>query len=1077
MIRLYTTALFMITTGWLSAQQVLLSEDFNTCGLPEGWQVEATGNPDAIWYIGLPDNGNSDGSTIDGSCMLIFDDDATGENTPAWTVNLQSPAFDGSIWSSVRLSMDVHFRNYNGSASLQVLVNDGTNLHEVATYQGDAQTGTQFSEYVTLTADLSFFSSPSMSLVIRYDDGNDWAWWAGIDNIEIIGEGEATPVLLETFNDCNAPAGWSTSVESGDYDWEFAYVENPNATGEISSMNGSCFAFFDDDLIGQEAAPSRVTLYSPVIDGTEYARFYLDFDLILRRYLELEGLSVGVQDITTGNISWAVNYLTDMGGPQFYDYVHEFVDLTPFRSPSMRLVFQYTDGGGWGWWVGIDNIKVTAEGDINDLCENAIPLLLDADCVEGDNTFGLYTGPVSSCSNAGIGSLWYRYEAQQSGLVAVQSNAVYNDLITVFTGDCNAPVELTCTNYDEFGFTGERLLFEAESGNTYFIRLSGVRGAFGVPTGYHCVALESLLMPPSLPENDNCANSIPIEIDANCVEGNNFNASFTGPAPSLNNKSKADVWYHFQALESSPLLIQSNADFADVLTVYQGTCGALEEVACADRGQELRLDEVIAGTTYYVQLSSYFATLYGSFCLSATTLDELPAENVDCFEAISIPIDGACVEGTNQAAPFSGPSSSCDIYQDASLWYAFVAPPSGKIKLATNADFVHAVSVFQGNCNDLSEVFCESNPNTCNGDARIEGLQPGETYLLRISSSLDYTGVWETGTICLAITEPQEEENYQALVISGNVECYDNGRGKLFFYIAGGSGSYTTEGNINGEILDNGTTYVVVVRDANGCTTSLSGTVDCTPACAINAVVSVEGENECPEDYQASIAVQVEGGTPPYEYIWQNGSESASQEGVASGYYSVTITDAEGNCEAIAGELIPGPLPFDFEIIDILDVSENGNDGAIIVDFSGGEAPYTFAWLLNGEVVSENQNPTNLLAGTYTFQAMDANGCIFEYSDIIINSTTNTTDIKRLLHCQMFPNPATALVNIKWQSERAIVNTLSVYNASGQLVFEKRIEPTTNAVVLDVSAFPGACYYVRLMTSEGVWVRPLVVGK
>jgi hypothetical protein len=1061
----------------VKAQEVLLSEDFNSCNLPADWTVTATGNPDAAWYVGMPNNTNSDGSSIDGSCMLIFDDDATGENTPAWQASIESPVFDGSTWSAIRLSMDIHFRNYNGAASLQVLVNDGNNLHEIATYQGaGSQTGTQFSESVTLTADLSFFSSPSMSLVIRYDDGNDWAWWAGIDNVVIVGEGSSIPVLLETFNDCSVPDGWETQIESGAYGWQMGFVENDNAEGETSSMNGTCFAYFDDDGLGEDAIPSRVSLFSPIIDGTQYARFFLEFDLILRRFEALENLSVGVQDVSTGAISWAATYLTDMGGPQFYEYIPELLDLTNFRAPSMRLVFQYDDGGGWGWWVGIDNIKLTAEGAINDLCDQAEPLFLDGNCVNGENTFALYTGPDASCGVGGVGSLWYLYEAEQSGIVTIRTNAVYNDLITIFTGSCDNPQLLSCTNYDAYGFTGEELLFDAEAGQTYYIRVHGHRGSFGLPIGTHCIELASTDSYPSAPANDLCAGSLPLSIDSDCVSGHNFHASFAGPQPSLNDKSTADVWYHFETSgQEGALEVITQADFAEVITLYKGNCGALEEVACADRGQQLLLENP-ENTTYYLQLSSYFATLFGNFCVAVHSKDVAAPENELCPEATPVAIGGNCIAGNNQGAEFSGPPSSCDVYLAASIWYSFIAPPSGKIYVETNADFVHALSVFAGNCNSLEEFYCSTNPNTCNGNAHIEGLQPGNEYFIRISSTADFTGTWESGELCLRLTEPTSTEDFLPLTIGGNVECYDNGKAKLSYYVSGGQGAYTVEGNLNGEIIEHGTSYVVVVSDESGCTTSFAGTVDCAPACALSAEIIASGSNECPEDYQASVEAIVSGGVPPYEYQWQNGSEAAILEGVASGYYTLTVTDSEGNCSAIAGAMIDGPVPYQFEIVELTPAT-GLNDGAAEVAFSGGTPPYSFAWMLDGELVAEVQNPTNLYPGDYTFIATDAEGCTFEYTDITISTLNGTSEAGAGLQCQLFPNPANNMINLKWQSPTATVQLVSILSASGQLILSRPVNTGMNALLLSVEPYAAGCYFVRLQTDEGVLMKPLVISR
>ena len=150
-----------VALGISRAQTVLFAEDFNSCALPAAWNVNLIGNPNAYWTAGFPINNDSDGSTIDGSCMLIIDDDQTGDQTPPWTLELSTPAFDATGYTTVTVSMDVHFRNYDGKDSLQILVFDGQEYVLLAEYQGySSQTGQQFSQYATFTADLTFYASP-----------------------------------------------------------------------------------------------------------------------------------------------------------------------------------------------------------------------------------------------------------------------------------------------------------------------------------------------------------------------------------------------------------------------------------------------------------------------------------------------------------------------------------------------------------------------------------------------------------------------------------------------------------------------------------------------------------------------------------------------------------------------------------------------------------------------------------------------------------------------------------------------------------------------------------------------------
>lgn len=1062
----------------LRAQTILFADEFNNCELSSEWQVTNTGNPDAAWYVGIPDNENSDGSTIDGTCMLIMDDDGTGEGTEPWTLRLVSPAFDASAWTTVQLSVDVHFRNYNGTASLSILVFDGSEFQTLQLYQGDlGHTGEQFSAFITYTADLSFFANPNMSIAIDYDDGGDWAWWAGIDNLQVIGEGSATNIIVENFDDCNLPEGWLNQIIGGEDDWQFGFVENENA-GENTSMNGSCFAFFDDDILTEDAIPSRVLLLSPAFDGLAYANYYLNLDLIFRRYEDLEHLAIGVYDEESGQIQWVESHFEDLGGPGFNAFVPRWIDLSAYRKPAMRLAFQYDDGGGWGWWVGLDNVKVSGEGLGNDICANAIDLIIDEACTIGTNQNTLFTGPPANCSNQNEGSLWYRFYSENEQLIQIITNASYNDALTLFEGNCDVLDQKACTNYDEFGFTGEKLIFEANAQTYYYLRINGYKGAFGLPRGTHCVQIISLEELPATPGNDQCFNAEQIIIGSPCLTGNNRNANFDGPMPSRNSKSKADIWYRFTTNTNTPLEILSHADFADVITVYQDACDNLEEVACGDLGQGLVLESPMANTEYFIQVSGYFATLEGSLCIEAREIMPELATNIDCSNAVALTIDADCLEFSNTGAPFTGPEASCTIFQAASLWFTFEAPASGKTYIQTEASYVHAAAIFAGDCEALQEVACFDNPNYCGNHAIIEGLTPGETYWLRLNSMSDFTGVLETGDICLQILDGASVPLAPPLTISGYFECYGNGQAQLLYEVFGGTGPYEIQGNTQGEILDNGTNYVVLATDEFGCQTSIAGTVDCAVQCQMSAAITVLEGNDCPNDYMGALSVDVTGEGLNYAYLWQDGSTSASLNNIPSGLYTVTITDLETGCNAIATATVPGPSPFYFEILSINDPINDTIGGSIQIAFSGGEPPYSFEWLRNGNLVSTNQNPANLLPGFYDILITDAAGCTFSYNGIELQATTATLSSQNWTFFSLYPNPASGRTYLEWQAHNADLLDISVLNASGQLIKRYSLsDKNNNPYPLDLEQIPGGIYLIRLQTDKGSHTKKLVLVK
>lgn len=1069
--------LLLLSTVATTAQELLFEEDFNSCGLSSNWTVNLTGNPDAAWSVGLPENENSDGSTIDGSCMLIMDDDATGENSPAWTLQLESPPFDATGWSRVTLYTDVHFRNYDGLDAFDLLAFDGNEWQLLRRFQGvEGQTGTQFSAFLPVEIDLTFFAHETLQIAVRYDDGGTWGWWAGIDNIRVEGTGSGTPVLLETFNECALPNGWLNETLSGPAGWSFGMVDNENA-GANNSINGSCMAFFDDDGLGVDAPFSKALLLSPVINGLEFSEYRLEFDAVIRQYTDLESLSVGLRDEATGETAWAQAYLEDQGGPLFDNSVQLVVDLSEYRSPQMRLAFLYDDGNGWGWWAALDNIKLIGEGSTNDLCEKAITLELDAPCTPGSNQGSVYTGP-DACTPPGAGSLWYQYTAAGSQWVHLRTFAGYNDAVTIFTGDCTSPEVLTCTDYDAHGFTGEDLYFEATAGTTYFIRVHGQRAEFGVPRGPHCIQLTNDGPPPPPPANDGCANALPLEVDGDCVAGNNYHATFEGPVPSRNNKAQADIWFRFTPEDGTTLRINSQADFADVLTVYRGSCGALEEVACNELGQELLLEAPEPSTAYYLQLSGFFATLEGTCCVKIEAAPTEPPSNLLCGTALELELGDDCTTVQPAGASFSGPLSSCALGQSDAVWYTFTAPGTGSVAFDLESDFVATLSVFSGSCSNPEEIYCATAPDACTHTNRLTGLTPGQQYFLRLGVNSSLTGWAGAGTACLRVDGASGAPEAAPLSLFANLECFGNGRALLLLEATGGSGAYTFAGVSDGSLLDDGMAYFAEVTDEAGCSAVISGTINCPATCPLDVEIEILEENDCPNDFNAVLQVAALGGSDSLRYTWQNGYDGPLLTQAMNGSYRVTVTDLTNNCSAIAAYEIGAIAPIAVEVLELSPPSSGGMDGSISVTVSGGTPPYLYEWSLDGEFVSNAANPQNLSAGVYQLHITDANGCTFSAEDIELGTPSTTLSEPMHARINVYPNPNRGLFYVDAEDLPAPVTHLEVYAASGQLV--RRVEIGDNwqpPYAVDLSGSSTGLYLLRVFTEAGIAQRRVIVGR
>ena len=163
--------------------------------------------------------------------------------------------------------------------------------------------------------------------------------------------------------------------------------------------------------------------------------------------------------------------------------------------------------------------------------------------------------------------------------------------------------------------------------------------------------------------------------------------------------------------------------------------------------------------------------------------------------------------------------------------------------------------------------------------------------------------------------------------------------------------------------------YRVTITDDNGCT-AVDGVTLTDPVALTASVDAVDVD--CFGESTGSLTVSVSGGTPPYSYIWTNGSDSATTGLVGSGNYNVVITDFFGCTVAAAGTVnqpataLGGSINLDQPIFCA------GERTAIITaSGSGGTPPYTYQWSFGPSTATW----TDRGPGLYRVFIIDANGC------------------------------------------------------------------------------------------------------
>jgi len=187
-----------------------------------------------------------------------------------------------------------------------------------------------------------------------------------------------------------------------------------------------------------------------------------------------------------------------------------------------------------------------------------------------------------------------------------------------------------------------------------------------------------------------------------------------------------------------------------------------------------------------------------------------------------------------------------------------------------------------------------------------------------------------------------------------------------------------------------GGTYTIVVTDDNGCSATVSATLDDTTPITI----LLDGDDvTCNGAADAEIRNTTTGGLSPYTYAWSTGETTMNLTNVGPGTYEVTVTDANGCTEVQSITLAePNALTATIDVVQPI-CGEDG--GTLTANITGGTQPYNFNW---GPVGQANvQVLINQADGNYELNVTDAAGCVFQATATVIDVpemelTTSKTD-------------------------------------------------------------------------------------
>ncbi len=224
----------------------------------------------------------------------------------------------------------------------------------------------------------------------------------------------------------------------------------------------------------------------------------------------------------------------------------------------------------------------------------------------------------------------------------------------------------------------------------------------------------------------------------------------------------------------------------------------------------------------------------------------------------------------------------------------------------------------------------------------------------------------------ITITQP----NQLMLTVNSNDETgYQSADGTVSAVVSGGTPPYTYNWSNGASTASqsglSAGSYTVVVTDSNNCTISDVVTVN-EFICNTLQVSITKKDLDCFGETDGNLLINnIQNGVAPYSILWSTGATGTAINNLSSGTYTVNITDNLG-CPHQESYTVAAPsaaLSASTVIIGSSDI--NAYDGAIDLTVQGGTQPYSYYWS-NG---TSNEDPTNLLTGSYWVSITDGNGC------------------------------------------------------------------------------------------------------
>lgn len=192
--------------------------------------------------------------------------------------------------------------------------------------------------------------------------------------------------VIERFDSCTLPYGWTKATSNTQYfpfpyDWQFDddsrkvlnYGKSENAFRD-KTIDGSCMAYFDDDINSSTAFTGSLILYTDIYDLMAFDNLQLNFVYLFHDFSDIKGSNDSFFSMQVWNGSHWIEVLRDDDSPCPWSDVWEAecidvfsLSLDQYKNSQFQCRFIYSDSneGDWTGMAALDNFNIT--GDRNNV--------------------------------------------------------------------------------------------------------------------------------------------------------------------------------------------------------------------------------------------------------------------------------------------------------------------------------------------------------------------------------------------------------------------------------------------------------------------------------------------------------------------------------------------------------------------------------------------------------------------------------------------------------------------------------------------------------------------------------------